>query len=206
MRAAVDCPVTVKTRIGLDNEEGFDYLARFVEPVAEAGCETFIIHARKAWLKGLSPRENREIPPLDYDVPRRLKAAFPHLAVVVNGGIDTAETAVGHLQAFDGVMIGRAAYQTPWFLAEMEQALFDTLPEDRIAVALRYRAYIEEQLASGVRLHAMTRHMFGLFAGQRGGRAWRRHLSEAGVSAQAGIGVYDAALALVANGEAACAA
>ncbi len=197
MRAAVDCPVTVKTRIGLDHEEGFDYLARFVEPVAKAGCETFVIHARKAWLKGFSPRDNREIPPLDYDVPRRLKAEFPRLTVVVNGGIETVGSVVAHLQNVDGVMIGRAAYQTPWFLAELESSLFGGSLPDRIELAMRYRRYIGEQLAAGVRLHAITRHLFGLFAGQRGGRAWRRHLSEAGVAAGAAIDVYDRALDFV---------
>jgi tRNA-dihydrouridine synthase A len=206
MRGAVDCPVTVKTRIGLDHEEGFDYLARFIAPVADAGCETFIIHARKAWLKGLSPRENREIPPLDYDVPRQVKAAFPHLNIIVNGGIDTVRAVQDHLQAFDGVMIGRAAYQTPWFLAELEQAIWGTPSTSRVEIALRYRGYIEQHLKLGVRLHAMTRHMFGLFAGQRGGRAWRRHLSEAGVAPDAGLGVYDAALALVSQEETAQAA
>ena len=197
MRAAVDCPVTVKTRIGLDHEEGFDYLARFVEPVAQAGCESFVVHARKAWLKGLSPKENREIPPLNYEVPRRLKAAFPQLAIVVNGGIDTHDATLAHLETFDGAMIGRAAYQTPWLLAELEQAIFGTIPSDRVAMALAYRPYVERQLHEGVRLHAMTRHLFGLFAGQRGGRAWRRHLSEKGVAGDAGIAVYDDALNLV---------
>ena len=201
MAAAQPRPVTVKTRIGIDDSAGYEFLARFIETVAAAGCAHFIIHARKAWLKGLSPRENREVPPLDYGMAYRLKREFPALAVSVNGGISDLAAIDAHLGQLDGVMIGREAYQNPWFLAEAEQHLYQAAPTTRAGIVQAYLPYIESQLARGVPLHAITRHMLGLFNGQRGGRQWRRFLSENAHRAGAGIAVVENALQLVAERE-----
>ncbi len=199
MTAAVAVPVTVKTRIGIDDLDSFDYLAGFVETVAKGGCETFIVHARKAWLTGLSPRENREVPPLDYDRVYRLKERFPHLEIVLNGGIRTQEQIRQHLPHVDGLMIGRAAYEDPYFLAGIDQAFFDA-PEpvpSRHELVDRFCDYAEEQLAAGVKLNQMTRHIMGLFQGLPGARAWRRHLTENGNLPDAGVDVIRSATALV---------
>ena len=179
MRGACGVPVTVKTRIGIDDRDDYEFLTRFVETVAATGCDTFIIHARKAWLSGLSPKQNREIPPLRYDVAHRLKRDFPALTIVVNGGITTAAEIQTQLAQVDGVMIGREAYQNPYFLALVEEAVFGgrDLPS-RHALLEFYRPYVERQLAAGVPLKAMTRHILGLFGGLPGARAWRRALSE----------------------------
>jgi tRNA-dihydrouridine synthase A len=181
MRAAVPVPVTVKTRIGIDRQDSYDFLRRFVERVAGAGCRTVILHARNAWLSGLSPKENREVPPLRYELVHRIKADFPELEVIVNGGIRTLEQACAQLTAVDGVMIGREAYQNPYALAEWERALFDVTEPvpNRSEIVGRLLPYIERELALGTPLHAITRHMLGLFNGLPGARAWRRHLSEA---------------------------
>jgi tRNA-dihydrouridine synthase A len=199
MRATCGVPVTVKTRIGIDEEEGYDFLARFVERVAAAGCTTFIIHARKAWLSGLSPKQNREIPPLRYEVVHRLKAGFPELEIVVNGGIRTIGQALHQLGHVDGVMLGREAYQNPYGLIGFERALFDQagpgLPRDEIA--RRFMHYAERQLADGVPLRALTRHMLGLFNGLPGARRWRRHLSETAHRPGAGVEVIEEALTAV---------
>ena len=180
MREAVDVPVTVKSRIGIDQQEGYDPLAGFVETVAAAGCTVFIIHARKAWLQGLSPKENRDIPPLRYELVHRLKQDFPHLTIVINGGIrslDEVEAQLGHV---DGVMIGRAAYENPFLLREADWRLFgsalpDPSPE---AVMTAFMAYVQDEWENGAPVHAMTRHILGAFHGQPGARAFRRHLSE----------------------------
>ena len=197
MRAAVNLPVTVKTRIGVDNAEGFEFVANFVETVGAAGCHTFVIHARKAWLKGLSPKENREVPPLDYPLVHRLKQAFPQFAIIINGGIASAVEVASQLAQVDGVMIGREAYQSPWFLAEMACLLGGEAPASRVEAIERYRPYISAQLEAGVPLRAVTRHMLGLFNGQPGGRLWRRHLSEQAGRPEAGLDVLDEALAYV---------
>jgi tRNA-dihydrouridine synthase A len=179
MQAATDLPVTVKCRIGIDDSEGFDFLARFVELIAAGGCRTFLVHARKAWLQGLSPKENREVPPLDHGMVRRLKAAFPALGIVVNGGIRTAALAADLARGLDGVMVGREAYENPWSLVGFEAALFGTsaAPRDRVAVVEAMVAYAERQVAQGVQLRSISRHMLGLFNGLPGARAWRRRLS-----------------------------
>jgi tRNA-dihydrouridine synthase A len=181
MRAAVPLPVTVKTRVGIDGQDSYDFLRRFIEAVAGAGCRTVILHARNAWLSGLSPKENREVPPLRYELVHRVKADFPELEVIVNGGIRTLEQARAQLAAVDGVMIGRAAYQDPYALAEWERALFDVAEPApcRFGIVERLLPYVERELAEGTRLHAITRHVLGLFNGLPGARAWRRHLSEA---------------------------
>jgi len=196
MRGAIDLPVTVKSRIGVDDHEDYTFLRDFVTAVAEAGCKVFIVHARKAILEGLSPKQNREVPPLRYGIVHRLKAEFPSLTIVLNGGIRTLENARGQLALVDGVMIGREAYHNPWFLAEAEAELLGGRPPlSRLAVVDAMLPYIEGRLAGGERLHAITRHMLGLFAGQPGARAWRRTLSERATAAGAGTEVVEAALA-----------
>lgn len=194
MRAAVRIPVTVKTRIGIDDRDSYEFLQEFIATVAAAGCGTFIVHARKAILAGLSPKENRSVPPLDYPRVYRLKRDFPHLTIVLNGGITKTAEVSEHLQHVDAVMIGRQAYQDPWFLTELEQMLYASAVPDRQAVIEEMSVYIERELASGVPLKQMTRHLLGLFNGQPGARAWRRHLSENAHRAGAGIDVLRAAL------------
>ena len=204
MLRAVSLPVTVKTRIGIDAEDDYGFLRRFVEAIADAGCGTVIVHARKAWLSGLSPKENREIPPLRYELVHRLKQDFPTLQVILNGGIRTLEqarTAIAPVDGvkLDGVMLGREAYQNPYALAAWERALYgtaDPLPE-RAEIARRLLPYIEQQLAQGTPLRAITRHILGLFNGLPGARAWRRHLSEAAHRPGSGAEILIEALAQV---------
>ena len=179
MRSATSLPVTVKTRIGIDDRDSYEELTSFIRCVAEAGCEIFVIHARKAWLTGLSPKENREVPPLRYDVVHRLKADFPRLTIVLNGGLRSIAEIHSQRALVDGVMIGRAAYENPWFLAEIETELLGgTAPESRAPVIARYLPYIERERATGVPLARLVRPLIGLFHNQRGARAFRRHLSE----------------------------
>lgn len=195
MKEAVDLPVTVKTRIGIDERDSYGELLDFVGQLAEAGCDALIVHARKAWLQGLSPRENREIPPLRYDWVERLKGDFPALPVCINGGIQTLDAALGFVERLDGVMIGREAYQNPWMLAQADRLIFgDPAPTPRrLEVLERFLPYVEQRLAAGVPLSAMTRHILGLFQGQPGARAWRRHLSENAHRPGAGLEVLRAA-------------
>jgi tRNA-dihydrouridine synthase A len=199
MAAAVTVPVTVKTRIGIDHRDSYADLHRFVSTVADGGCRTFIIHARKAWLQGLSPRQNRDIPPLDYDRVYRLKTDFPELEIIINGGIHTLDEAQGHLSRVDGVMIGRAVCNNPYMLADADGQLFnDPRPApSRQSVLDAFMHYAEEQLARGVSLHSMARHLLGLFQGQAGARAFRRHLSEKAVRPDASIDVLSEAARLV---------
>ncbi|MEK0082413.1 tRNA dihydrouridine(20/20a) synthase DusA [Benzoatithermus flavus] len=182
MRAAVAVPVTVKCRIGIDDSEEFAFLARFVETVAAAGCGTFVVHARKAWLEGLSPKENREIPPLRYKVVHRLKEAFPMLEIVVNGGIRSPVAAREQLGPVDGVMVGREAYENPWSLVAFEAALLGDAPAtpDRWGVVEAMADYAAAQSRRGVPLRAIARHMLGLFNGLPGARTWRRRLTALG--------------------------
>jgi tRNA-dihydrouridine synthase A len=194
MRSAVSIPVTVKTRIGIDDRDSYEELAHFVATVAAAGCETFIIHARKAWLSGLSPKENREVPPLRYDIAEAIKRDFPALEIILNGGIADLDQAEQHLARFDGAMVGRAAYHNPYpLLAEADRRLYgdDHPVPSRAEVVERMRPYIVEQLALGARLHTITRHMLGLYHGMPGGRAWRRHLGERAVKPGAGPDVLE---------------
>jgi tRNA-dihydrouridine synthase A len=180
MRQAVRIPVTVKSRIGIDERDSYPELLHFVSTIAAAGCDTFIVHARKAWLSGLSPKENREIPPLRYDVVGQLKRDLPRLRIIINGGINTMDEAETHLQTLDGVMLGRAVYHNPYLLAEVDNRLFnDSRPLiSRQQAVLAMLPYIERQLRLGVRLNSIARHMLGLFHGKPGARSWRRHLSE----------------------------
>ncbi len=182
MRAAVSLPVTVKHRIGVDDLDRYEDLLRFVSTVAEAGADRFVVHARKAWLKGLSPKQNRTIPPLRYGDVHRLKAELPQLRVEINGGFKTLDAAEAQLEFVDGVMIGRAADDDPWIFADADRRFWgDANPAATRADVVRSLVPVAEALlASGQRLHRLTRHMLGLFAGVRGGRAWRRTLSEGG--------------------------
>jgi tRNA-dihydrouridine synthase A len=185
MTREVRVPVTVKCRIGIDDSEDFEFLNRFIGAVAGAGCRTFIIHARKAWLKGLSPKENREIPPLRYDVAARLKAAYPQLTIILNGGLRTVQQIDEVMSQFDGVMIGREAYQNPWSLAEMELHYYGTPLPERDNIANSMIPYIEyAQSKDGTPAHSITRHMLGLYNGLPGARLWRRQLSEASHAAK----------------------
>lgn len=199
MRDASALPVTVKTRTGIDEHDSYDFLRRFVEAVAGAGAAAIIVHARKAWLKGLSPKENREVPPLAYDTVYRLKRDFPALPVVLNGGIGNAAEARAHLAQVDGVMIGREAYRNPMLLAELEAAILGPVsrPLSREAVVAAFLPYLRAELARGTPLVAMTRHLLGLFQGVPGARAFRRHISEHAHRPGAGAEVPEDALALV---------
>jgi tRNA-dihydrouridine synthase A len=195
MRNAVDVPVTVKTRIGIDDRNSYEFLSNFIETVADAGCDTFLVHARIALLEGLSPKENRTVPPLDYERVYRLKREHPSLTIVINGGISSARQVAGHLERVDGVMIGREAYQNPWFLTEIERRFCGgSAPSSRQEVLDALFPYVEKELAAGTELKHMTRHVLGLFAGQPGARAWRRHLSEHAHRPRAGIEVLQAAV------------
>jgi tRNA-dihydrouridine synthase A len=177
---ACDIPVTVKHRIGIDHMESYGELANFIGTVASAGCKVFIVHARKAWLQGLSPKENREIPPLNYPWVYSLKADFPELTIVINGGIRDLDECEGHLGQVDGVMLGREAYQNPWLLADVDRRLFgmDNPAACRDDVLVALLPYAERQLAAGARLNHVTRHVLGLYQGVPGARKFRRHLSE----------------------------
>ncbi|MEJ2426288.1 MAG: tRNA dihydrouridine(20/20a) synthase DusA [Candidatus Thiodiazotropha sp.] len=180
MKDRVSVDVTVKHRIGVDEQDSYAELCNFVGLVAEAGCKTFIVHARKAWLQGLSPKENRDIPPLSYETVYRLKADFPDLEIVINGGITTLEQATRHLDRVDGVMIGREAYQNPWLLADVDRLLFGSrvTPMSRHQVIEALIPFVDREMRAGTPLNRMTRHFLGLFQGQPGARKWRRLLSE----------------------------
>jgi tRNA-dihydrouridine synthase A len=201
MVEAVNLPVTVKTRIGVDHQDSYDDLLAFVDKSAQAGCQTFIIHARKAWLKGLSPKQNREVPPLQYERVFRLKRDFPDLDIIINGGIADLNQAEALLQQVDGVMLGREAYYNPYLLAEVDRRFYgtDTPTPGRVEVIERLIPFIESELAKGNRLNSVVRHILGLFHGEPGARAWRRHLSENAAKPGAGLAVVDDALALLAQ-------
>lgn len=189
MRAVVKIPVTVKCRIGVDDQEPEESLFDFVETVAGSGCDIFIVHARKAWLQGLSPKENRTIPPLDYGLVKRLKKERPELTVVLNGGIETIHDSACHLDEVDGVMLGRAAYGSPYLLSEVDSQIFggeeDVL--SRETIVRRMSDYLKHQFELGVRPHAITRHMLGLYRGAPGARTWRRFISENAPAARSDI-------------------
>jgi tRNA-dihydrouridine synthase A len=179
MRDAVDIPVTIKTRLGVDDHDSYQYMADFVGRVAESGCTVFIMHARKALLAGLSPKQNRDVPPLRYDWVYRLKQESPGLQIVINGGIDSLDAVKNHLEHVDGVMLGRAAYHTPWLLAECQQQLFDgQAVASREDIIEPMNSYIVKQLSQGVAVKHVSRHLLGLFQGLPGAKAWRRYLSE----------------------------
>ena len=199
MKAAVSVPVTLKCRIGIDDQDPEEALFTFADAAVSAGVDTLAVHARKAWLKGLSPKDNRTIPPLDYGIVYRLKAAHPDIPVIINGGIATLDEADAHLERVDGVMLGRAAYRDPWLLADVDRRFFgDTDPiSDRAEVMAAMRPYIAEMLGGGVRLNAIARHMLGLYAGMPGARAFRRIMTADAVKPGAGLEVLDRALEAV---------
>ena len=201
MRAAVSIPVTVKCRIGVDDQDPEVALRATIAQCKEAGANTFIVHARKAWLDGLSPKENRDVPPLDYPLVYAIKRENPELTIVVNGGIATLDDIEIHLGQVDGVMLGRAAYQNPAVLADVDEKLFGGAKNSVERAVDAYLEYVARQLAVGVPLHAMTRHMLGLFNGRRGARQFRRHLSENATRPGADINVLRNALAFVAQPE-----
>ncbi len=194
MKEQVDIPVTVKTRIGIDQQDSEAFLFDFIDTVSSGGCDVFIIHARKAILKGLSPKENRTIPPLNYQRAYRAKKAFPDLTIVINGGIKSTADIANHWAQLDGVMIGREAYHNPFFLAEIEAQLFQHANVTRTQVLSDYISYMENQLTDGVVLQSMSRHILGLFSGIPGGKHWRRYLSENARHKSAGTEVILAAL------------
>ena len=202
MRDRVRVPVTVKCRIGIDDQDSERDLQTFIDTIAATGCTTFIVHARKAWLKGLSPKENREVPPLDYGRVHRLKAERPGLKIVLNGGLATLDAAVEHSSGLDGAMLGRAAYQTPWILAEVDQRFFGAEPsgQTRADVIEAMIPYVEAHLKRGGRLNNIVRHMLGLFHGEPGARMYRRVLSEEAVRAGAGVEVLRKAAREVGRG------
>jgi tRNA-dihydrouridine synthase A len=207
MRRAVSIPVTVKTRIGIDTRDSYEHLADFVRRIADAGCTVFAVHARKAWLQGLSPKENREIPPLSYETVHRLKADFPALTIVLNGGMKTLDEALPEIGPgkLDGVMIGRAAYETPYLLAEVDRRVFgETAAAPSRAEAVRaYLPFATRMLDEGVPLGPIAKPLISLFHGQPGGRIWRRHLAERVHKKGAGIGVLESGLSIVAEVQAA---
>ncbi len=199
MSAKVSIPVSVKTRLGIDKLDSYDFLADFIAQVAHAGCEIFILHARKAWLQGLSPKENRNVPPLDYERVYQIKNDFPQLHIDINGGIQTLDQAKYHLGIVDGVMMGRSIYHDPYLLAQADAQLYD----DNHAVLSRHDViremlpYIEQRMVQACPIKSITRHLLGIFQGQPGARAWRRHLSENAHSEGADIAVLEKALSLV---------
>lgn len=195
MKQVVDIPVTVKTRIGIDDQDSYEFLTEFVDTVSNVGCDTFIVHARKAWLQGLSPKQNREIPPLDYERVYRLKQDYPKLHISINGGVKTLDECREHLLHIDGVMVGREAYQNPYILAEVDQLLCGSNKSvlSRDAVLEKFIPYIEKHLVDGGRLNHITRHMTGMFQGEPGSRAWRRYISENAHKQGAGIEVIEQA-------------
>jgi len=198
MADAVSVPVTVKCRIGVDDQDPEQSLFELIDLSAEAGVTSFVVHARKAWLKGLSPKENRDVPPLDYPLVHRLKARRPDLTIVINGGLADLDTALAQLDHVDGVMLGRAAYHEPGLLGQVDRRVFGEARDiDAFEAVELYKPYMASQLAKGVHLAAMGRHMLGLFHGMPGARAWRRILTVEGVGAGAGLEVVDRALAAV---------
>lgn len=202
MQAKVNIPVTVKCRIGIDDMEEYQALEHFIDVVAQGGCQRFIVHARKAWLQGLSPKQNREIPPLKYDYVYRLKKEKPALNIIINGGIKTMASALQQLAYVDGVMIGREAYNNPYMLAEVDQQVYQDAAapiKSREEIILQFCEYIDEEVARGTRLHSMSRHILGLYQGVRGAKAWRRYLSENAHADGADSTVVKAALRFVAD-------
>ncbi|MCU7878385.1 MAG: tRNA dihydrouridine(20/20a) synthase DusA [Candidatus Thiodiazotropha sp. (ex Lucinoma borealis)] len=180
MKDSATIDITVKHRIGVDDHDSYSALCDFIGTVSEAGCTTFIVHARNAWLQGLSPKENREIPPLSYETVHQLKRDFPHLEVIINGGITHLEMAQQQLESVDGVMIGREAYHNPWILSDVDRLIFgcDRMVSSRHQIVELLIPYVEKELACGTPINRITRHILGLFQGQPGARKWRRVLSE----------------------------
>ncbi len=201
MSSVVKIPVTIKCRLGIDDQDSYRFLTIFIDEIAKAGCQHFIIHARKAWLNGLSPKENREIPPLNYERVYQLKQDHPSLQISINGGITTLEACHQHLQAVDGVMIGREAYHNPYLFAEVDQQFYGENSKilSRMEILEQLYPYIESELRKGARLNYITRHILGLFQGVPGARAWRRHLSENAHRTGAGLDIVKEAAKLISH-------
>ena len=199
MQSVVNIPITVKNRLGIDDQQEEESLRQFIDIVSQAPCTTFIIHARKAWLKGLSPKENREVPPLNYELVYQIKEENPRLEIIINGGIKTLEASLSHLNHVDGVMLGRAAYHNPYLLAQVDTLIYanhHAIPS-RKEILEHYFPYLEGQMEQGVRLNHLSRHLLGLFQGQAGAKAWRRHLSENAHKQGAGVELLREAMLLV---------
>jgi tRNA-dihydrouridine synthase A len=196
MQDAADLPITVKHRIGVDDFDSYEFLCEFVDTLAKTGCETFLVHARKAWLKGLSPKQNREVPELNYDRVYQLKKDFPDLEIIINGGITTLEQSSEHLKHLDGVMVGREAYTNPYLLASVDQIIYgsENPIKSREKVAEEFLKYMDNELSKGTKLNAMTRHILGLYHGMPGARQFRRHISENAHKPSATIEVLQTAL------------
>ncbi|MDX1490040.1 MAG: tRNA dihydrouridine(20/20a) synthase DusA [Pseudohongiellaceae bacterium] len=200
MRKACDIPVTVKCRIGIDQHDSEEFLREFIETVAAGGCDTFIVHARIALLKGLSPKENRDIPPLNYPRVKALKSAYPELNFIINGGIKTLEQAQELAEELDGVMVGREAYHNPWVLKDVDTLFYGLMPREGLSrkdIMRQFMPYIAEELTTGTPLQHISRHILGLFHGVHGGKAFRRHISENAYKPGSGLSVIEDALALV---------
>lgn len=200
MQAAVNIPVTVKNRIAIDDMEEEDTLRRFLSIVSNSGCKTFIVHARKAWLKGLSPKQNRDVPPLNYELVYQMKREFPELELIINGGIETLEECSAHLEHIDGVMVGREAYHNPYLMTDVDHGIYDEAKHNkptRMEVLESYKEYMQQQMSEGVYLKSMSRHLLGLFTGEAGAKAWRRHISENAHKEGAGIEVIEKAAAYI---------
>jgi len=196
MKAATDIEVTVKTRIGVDKQDSYEFLQRFVEKIAKAGCKTIIVHARKAYLSGLSPRQNRTVPPLHYEYVYRLKQDYPELAFILNGGLKNKAEILNHLKELDGVMVGREAYDNPYFISDIDEIIFNDPADElsRFEVLGKYKIYMQSELDNGVPLKILAQHIFGLFTGLPGARAWRRYLSEHIYAKDAGLEVINEAV------------
>ncbi len=201
--AASNIEVTVKTRIGVDNQDSYEFLSKFVEIMATAGCKTIIVHARKAHLSGLSPRQNRTVPPLHYEYVYRLKQDYPDLTFILNGGLKDKAEILTHVKELDGVMVGREAYDNPYFLTDIDELLFNVTADSlsRFEVLDRYKIYVQQQLDKEVPLKILAQHIFGLFNGLPGARAWRRYLSEHIYATDAGLEVIDEAVKAVSEFE-----
>lgn len=210
MQDAVKIPVTVKNRIAIDDMAEYESLQRFIELVSKAGCKTFIIHARKAWLKGLSPKQNRDVPPLNYELVYQMKKEFPSLEIIINGGIKTLDECQQHLKKVDGVMVGREAYHNPFMMKDVDELIYADIDESKQSflatssekeiqtkVLEKYIEYMERQLNQGVYLKHMSRHLLGMFTGQAGAKAWRRHISENAFKEGAGVEVVRHAASLI---------
>ena len=199
MRSVVKIPITVKNRIGIDEQDEEQSLREFIDIVSQSGCETFIIHARKAWLKGLSPKENRDVPPLNYELVYQIKDEHPHLEIIINGGIKTIESSLEHLQQVDGVMLGREVYHNPYLMMQVDESIYADGGKvlSRRQILEQYFSYIEQQMGQGVYLKHLSRHLLGLFQGQPGAKAWRRYISENAHKKGAGIEVLEQAMKLV---------
>jgi len=199
MKSEANIPITVKTRLGIDELDSYDFLTDFIAQVADAGCDIFILHARKAWLQGLSPKENRDVPPLNYDRVYQIKEDFPQLHIDINGGIQTLEQVQQHLSHVDGVMMGRAIYHDPYLLAEADSLLFDDGHKilSRHDIIREMLPYIEQRMTEGRPVKSITRHLLGVFQGQKGAKAWRRYLSEHAHLKGAGLEVVEQALELI---------